>query len=201
MTDCGLLEEFGRRHYMTRRCDRDDAGNKLHMQSLGTLAHFDYNEPGSYSSEQAFLVMRQLQLPMPDLEEQYWLMVFNLVARNQVDPVKNIAVLMDRAGQWSLSPSFDDSWSFNPAGDWTATHQMSANGKRDQVTRADLLAVGHCAQLKRDRAEAIVEEVITAVRDWPRFASQAGVPEDRCLQIQASHRLTLLQRDHPQAKS
>ena len=193
MSDCRLLEENGRSHFMTRRFDRDDAGNKLHMQSLGALAHFDYNEPGSYSCEQAFLVMRQLQLPMRDLEEQYRRMVFNLVARNQDDHVKNIAFLMDRTGQWSLSPAFDITWSFNPAGDWTATHQMTVNGKRDQFTRADLLAAGRSAQLKRGQAEAIAEEVIAAVRDWPRHAAEAGVPEDRYGQIQASHRLDLLQ--------
>jgi serine/threonine-protein kinase HipA len=193
MSDCRLLEENGRRHFMTRRFDRDDAGNKLHMQSLGALAHFDYNEPGSYSYEQAFLIMRQLQLPMRDVEQQYRRMVFNLVARNQDDHVKNIAFLMDRAGQWSLSPAFDITWSFNPTGDWTATHQMSVNGKRDQFTRADLLAVGRSAQLKRGRAEAIAEEVITAVRDWPRFATEANVPEDSTRQIQSSHRLNLLQ--------
>jgi len=194
MNDCHLLEENGRRHFMTRRFDRDDAGNKLHMQSLGALAHFDYNEPGSYSYEQAFLVMQQLRLPMQDLEEQYRRMVFNLVARNQDDHVKNIAFLMNRAGQWSLSPAFDITWSFNPDGDWTATHQMSVNGKRDQFNRADLLAAGRSAQLKRGRAEAIAEGVIAAVRDWPRFAVEAGVPEDSWSPIQASHRLTLLQR-------
>jgi serine/threonine-protein kinase HipA len=193
MSDCRLLEENGRSHFMTRRFDRDDAGNKLHMQSLGALAHFDYNEPGSYSYEQALLVMRQLQLPMRDLEEHYRRMVFNLVARNQDDHVKNIAFLMDRTGQWSLSPAFDITWSFNPAGDWTATHQMTVNGKRDQFTRADLLAAGRSAQLKRGRAEAIAEEVIAAVRDWPRHAAEAGVPEDRYGEIQASHRLDLQQ--------
>jgi serine/threonine-protein kinase HipA len=193
MSDGRLLEENGRHHFMTRRFDREDTGQKLHMQSLGALAHFDYNEPGSYSYEQAFLVMRQLQLPMRDLEEQYRRMVFNLVARNQDDHVKNIAFLMDRTGQWSLSPGFDITWSFNPTGDWTANHQMSVNGKRDQFTRADLLAAGRSAQLKRGRAEAIAEEVITAVRDWTRYAAEAGVPEDRCSQIQASHRLDLLQ--------
>ena len=193
MSDCRLLEENGRSHFMTRRFDRDDAGNKLHMQSLGALAHFDYNEPGSYSYDQAFLVMRKLQLPMRDLEEQYRRMVFNLVARNQDDHVKNIAFLMDRTGQWSLSPAFDITWSFNPAGDWTATHQMTVNGKRDQFTRADLLAAGRSAQLKRGRTEAIAEEVIAAVRVWPRTAAEAGVPDDRYREIQASHRLDLLQ--------
>lgn len=124
-------------------------------------------------------------------------MVFNLVARNQDDHVKNIAFLMDRAGKWTLSPAFDITWSFNPDGDWTAIHQMSVNGRRDQFNRADLLAAGRTAQLKRGRFEAIAEEVITAVGNWPRFAAEAGVPEDRWSQIQASHRLTLLQRYNP----
>jgi len=194
MTDCRLLEENGRSHFMTRRFDRDDTGSKLHMQSLGALAHYDYKKPGSYSYEQAFLVMKRLELPTQDREEQYRRMAFNLVARNQDDHVKNIAFLMDRAGKWSLSPAFDITWSFNPNGPWTATHQMSVNGKRDHFTRADLMAAGRSAQLKRGRAAAIAEEVIIAVRDWPRFAAEAGVLEARWSEIQASHRLTLLQR-------
>jgi serine/threonine-protein kinase HipA len=102
MTECRLLEENGRRHFMTRRFDRDDAGKKLHMLSLGALAHFAYNEPGSFSYEQAFLVMRQLALSMQEVEQQFRRMVFNLAARNQDDHVKNIAFLMDRTGQCAL---------------------------------------------------------------------------------------------------
>ena len=193
MSKCHLLEENSRRHFMTQRFDRDAAGHKLHMQSLGAMAHLDYNEPGSSSYEQAFLVMRQLGLPMQAMEEQFRRMAFNLAARNQDDHVKNIAFLMDRSGQWSLSPAFDVTWSFNPQGDWTATHQMSVNGKRDQFSRADLEAVGRNAQLKRGRAETIAEEVITAVRAWPRFAADAGVPEATWSEIQSSHRLNLLE--------
>jgi serine/threonine-protein kinase HipA len=193
MTECRLLEENERRHFMTRRFDRDDAGEKLHMQSLGALAHFDYNEPGSYSYEQAFLVMRQLELSMQEVEQQFRRMVFNLAARNQDDHVKNIAFLMDRTGQWALSPAFDVTWSFNPSGAWTASHQMSVNGKRDQFKRSDLLAAGRSAQLKRGRATTIVEEVLVAVRNWPRFAADADVPEEHARDIQATHRLNLLE--------
>jgi serine/threonine-protein kinase HipA len=193
MSECRLLKENNRRHFMTRRFDRDDNGRKLHMQSLGALAHFDYNEPGSYSYEQAFLVMRQLDLSMQEVEQQFRRMVFNLAARNQDDHVKNIAFLMDRTGHWALSPAFDVTWSFNPSGAWTASHQMSVNGKRDQFTRSDLLAAGRSAQLKRGRAEAIAEEVLISVRDWPRFAADAGVPEEHARDIQASHRLNLLE--------
>jgi serine/threonine-protein kinase HipA len=93
MSECRLLEENNRRHFMTRRFDRDDIGGKLHMQSLGALAHFDYNEPGSYSYEQAFLVMRQLDLSMQEVEQQFRRMVFNLAARNQDDHDKKHCLL------------------------------------------------------------------------------------------------------------
>ena len=116
MTECRLLEEGGRRHFMTRRFDRNDDGQKLHMQSLCALAHYDFNAAGAYSYEQAFLVLRQLNLPMAAMEEQFRRMVFNVVARNQDDHPKNIAFLMDRGGAWSLSPAFDVTYSYNPAG-------------------------------------------------------------------------------------
>ena len=99
MSECRLLEENGRRHFMTRRFDRLEDGGKLHMQSLGALAHFDFNQAGAYAYEQALLTIRQLALPMAAVEEQFRRMVFNIVARNQDDHVKNIAFLMDKAGR------------------------------------------------------------------------------------------------------
>src|SRR4029077_534146 len=107
MTECRLLEEGGRRHFMTRRFDRDSDGGKTHMQSLAALGHFDFNSAGVYGYEQAFDVMKRLSLPMRSLEQQFRRMLFNVVARNQDDHVKNIAFLMDKSGAWSLSPAFD----------------------------------------------------------------------------------------------
>lgn len=189
MSECRLLEENGRSHFMTRRFDRLPEGGKLHMQSLGALAHYDYNQPGAYSYEQALQVIRQLGLPMAALEQQFRRMLFNVVARNQDDHVKNIAFLMDRQGQWSLAPAFDVTYSYNPAGDWTAQHQMTLNGKRDGFTRPDFSACAKAAMLKRGRDKAILEEVCDAVRRWPGFARQAGVPVTQRKQIARSHRL------------
>jgi len=175
INDCRLLEENGRRHFMTRRFDRVD-GRKLHMQSLGALAHYDMNAtPGSYSYEQAFLVMRRLGLPMAATEQLFRRMVFNVVGRNQDDHVKNIAFLMDKAGNWSLAPAFDMTYAYNPQGAWTARQQMSLNGKQDDFTRADFRAVAETALMKRGRADTLLDEVIAAFADWPRHAEAAGV--------------------------
>ena len=189
MTECRLLEEGGRRHFMTRRFDRLAGGEKLHMQSLCGLAHFDFNQAGAYAYEQALLTIRQLGLPMAAVEEQFRRMVFNIVARNQDDHAKNIAFLMDRQGRWSLAPAFDVTYSYNPSGAWTSTHQMTLNGKRDGFTLEDFRTCARSALMKRGRAETIVEQVTAAVRRWPEFAAAGGLADNRRDRIQESHRL------------
>ena len=184
ISECRLFEENGRRHFMTRRFDRLPGGDKLHMQSLCALAHYDFNMAGAHSYEQALLVMRQLGLPMRDLEQQFRRMVFNIVARNQDDHVKNIAFLMDRQGNWSLSPAFDMTYSFNPGGTWTASHQMTMNGKRENFTLADFRACAKTAALKRGSAEKIIAEVQNIVANWRDYAEVAGVPAANAERIQ-----------------
>ena len=190
MSECRLLEENGRRHFMTRRFDRLADGQKLHLQSLCALAHFDFNQAGAYGYEQALLAIRRLQLPMAAVEEQFRRMVFNVVARNQDDHVKNIAFLMNPLGEWSLAPAFDVTYSFNLAGAWTGTHQMTLNGKRDGFTREDFVQCARSALMKRGRAATILEQVQTAVNRWPEFAAAAGVPDEWRDKIQRTHRLT-----------
>ena len=179
MSPCRLLEESGRQHFMTRRFDRTAEGDKLHMQSLGALAHLDFNQSDSNSYEQAFLVLRRLGLPMESTEQLFRRMVFNIVARNQDDHVKNIAFLMDRRGRWSLAPAFDLTFSCNPAGAWTSRHQMSVNGKRDQFAMEDFKACARGASMKRGQASSILEEVQAVVGRWRDFAKEAGVQREQ----------------------
>lgn len=191
MAECRLLAEHGRSHFMTRRFDRPDGGGKLHLQSLGGIAHLDYNDPAAHSYEEAFAVIGRLGLGADSLAEQFRRMVFNVVARNQDDHVKNIAFLMDRSGAWRLSPAYDLTYANEPANRWMARHQMSISGKRDAFTVADLRAAGRAARLRRGQADGILADVVEAVRGWPRLAEQAGVPEQRAAAIAAGHRLEL----------
>lgn len=189
VSECRLFEENGRRHFMSKRFDRLGGGDKLHMQSLCGLAHYDYNLAGMYSYEQALLAMRRLELPMDDIEEQFRRMAFNVIARNQDDHVKNIAFLMDKSGRWSLSPAFDVTYSYNPQGLWTAKHQMTINGKRDEFSREDFKACAKTASMKRGRAESILDEVRQAVSRWKVYADAAGVDPSQRDRIQAALRL------------
>jgi serine/threonine-protein kinase HipA len=189
INECRLFEENGRQHFMTRRFDRLEGGQKLHMQSLCALAHYDFNLAGAYSYEQALLVIRQLGLPMKTVEEQFRRMVFNIIGRNQDDHVKNIAFLMNKRGEWSLSPAFDMTYSFNPSGAWTSSHQMTLNEKRDNFVLDDFKSCAKAASMKRGRAEAIIEEVRTVVARWRDYADEVGVNPEQREQIQSVLRL------------
>ncbi len=180
MSPCRLFEENGRRHFMTKRFDRLEGGGKLHMQSLCGMAHYDFNQAGAYGYEQALQVIRRLGLPMAAIEEQFRRMVFNIVARNLDDHVKNIAFFMDRSGNWSLSPAFDMTYSYQPGGKWTSSHQMTMNGKRGEFTLEDFKACAKSASMKRGRAETIIDEVRNVVAQWRDYADESLVnPKQR----------------------
>ncbi len=191
MNECRLFEEGDRRHFMTKRFDRLGSGEKLHMQSLCGLAHYDFNHAGGYSYEQALQAVRTLGLSMEAVEQQFRRMVFNIIARNQDDHVKNIAFLMDKKGDWALSPAFDVTYSYNPSGIWTARHQMSMNGKVGGFTLEDFKACAKTASMKRGRAETIVDEVRAAVAGWRRFSDQARVLESQRDKIHRTLRLKI----------
>ena len=153
------------------------------------MAHYDFNQAGAYGYEQALQVIRRLGLPMAAIEEQFRRMVFNIVARNQDDHVKNIAFLMDRSGNWSLSPAFDMTYSYQPDGKWTSTHQMTMNGKRSGFTLEDFKACANSASMKRGRAETIIDEVRDVVARWRDYADESCVHPEQRDKIQTALRL------------
>ena len=198
MTQCKLLEENGRAHFMTKRFDRVNQHHqhhqeqetqhlKQHMQTLCGIAHYDFNMAGAYSYEQAFEVMRKLRLSKAEATQQYRRMLFNIIARNQDDHTKNISFLMNEQGKWTLSPAYDVTYSHNPAGKWTNQHQMSVNGKRDHFTRDELIETGKLISLSRP--EEILDEVQQAVGKWMDFAKEAGVSKNIGLEIQKHQRV------------
>jgi serine/threonine-protein kinase HipA len=186
MSKSKLIKDGDRAHFITKRFDRFN-GDKLHMQTLSGIAGMDYRKPNLYSYEQVFSVLRQLQLPHKDIIQQFRRMVFNVVARNQDDHVKNISFIMDRTENWSLSPAYDVSYCYNPSGDWTSHHQLSINGKRDGFVLDDLLKIGRENNISK-RTE-IIDQVIESVSRWEHFAKQANVLPRYVKEIATNHRL------------
>lgn len=187
MTECRLLEDREHAHFMTKRFDRADDGEKRHTQTLCALAHFDRDKPHSY--EQAFAVMRRLHLPYPDMEQMYRRMVFNVIARNHDDHTKNHSFIMDRTGEWRLAPAYDLCYSYSASGKWTNRHQMSVNNKRDNFTKEDLLAVGKNMGIRN--YNHIVEHIAGVVSEWNNYAVASGVNPLFARQIRETLRINI----------
>ncbi len=188
MSECSLIEENGRAHFLTKRFDREN-GKKVHMQTLCGIAHYDYRLHRAYSYEQAFNVMRALKLPYSQAQEMFRRMVFNVIVRNQDDHTKNISFLMGEDGVWRLSPAYDMGYSYNPNGGWTATHQMSINGKFDDITRKDLLECGTKNNIKN--ASLIIDEVCEIASQWTTMAKECDVPQSMIDDIKANMLLNI----------
>ena len=178
--DCGiqmmesrLLEENGRAHFITRRFDRDPVRGKLHVQSFCALRHFDFNEINAYSYEQLFETMRLLRLPYSDAEQLFRRMVFNVLAKNCDDHTKNFSFIMEPDGSWKLSPAFDICYAYRPGSIWVNQHSLSINGKRDNITRADLLAVAKNMHIKK--ANGMIQQINEVISKWKGYATETKV--------------------------
>jgi serine/threonine-protein kinase HipA len=189
ISESTLYEENNRFHFLTKRFDRTDKGEKIHMQSFGALAGIDYKIQKVSSYEALFRLMKRLRLPYYQLEQQYRRALFNVVARNHDDHVKNFSFLMDRDGEWRISPAYDLTFQYKAGGTWTDVHQSSINGKFDQFTRNDLLGLGRTFGIKR--ADHILEEVIAAVAQWSKFAAETDIPETEIKYINNNLRVEL----------
>ena len=184
MTECQLLTDGNHRHFMTRRFDRTENGNKLHYQSLTAIAHYDFNIAGAYSYEQAFIVAKRIGLTMTDIEQMYRRAVFNICARNQDDHTKNIGFLMDKRGHWKLAPAFDVTYAYNPNGRWTGTHQMTFNGKRENFTLEDFKTVAKNAGLVQGRYKRILEQVQDSLATFKKHAKANDVPKNLIQEVE-----------------
>lgn len=176
MMESQLLEENGRAHFMTRRFDREGKDEKLHVQSLCAMAHFDFNDILSYSYEQLFEVMRKLILPYAQAEQMFRRMVFNVMSRNCDDHTKNFAFIMDKSGGWKIAPAFDVCHSYRPDSTWVSQHSLSLNGRRKDIARQDFMEVAQRMNIKK--ATNLIDEVGAAVMQWKTFADQAKVKSD-----------------------
>ncbi len=188
MSECRLYHENGHHHFMTKRFDRVN-GEKLHLQTLGAIAHIDYNIPSLCSYEQAASYMRQMHLDASDVEQLYRRMVFNVLTVNQDDHVKNISFLMNKQGEWKLAPAYDLTFAYEPKNRWLCAHQMLIQGKNKDITFDDLLASGKSMDISTKRCKKIIHDVEQAVSSWKEIADEVGIREETAVQIDEMIRL------------
>lgn len=178
ISESSLLKKNNKYHFKTKRFDRDNDGNKIHMLSLAGIAGYDFKKAGVYSYEDASLVIKRIGGGYQDLKQLYLRMVFNVVTKNHDDHVKNISFLMDKDGKFHLSPAYDLTYSYNPDGDWTKHHQMSLNNKVDDFVEQDLIDVGTKFGLKERDIKECIDCVKKSTQRFFEFAKKAELPND-----------------------
>ncbi len=183
--DCGikimesqLLEENGRAHFMTKRFDREGGNRKHHIQTLCAMQHYDFNQVKSFSYEQLFQTMRILRLPYPQAEQMFRRMVFNVLTKNCDDHTKNFAFRLRKGEKWELAPAYDICHAYRPDSIWVSQHALSINGKRNHISKDDLVAVAKSMNIKK--AKNIIIDINRVVSSWNNYAEETRVkPELR----------------------
>ena len=183
MSDCSLLKINDKYHFKTRRFDRDENGNKIHMLSLAGMIGFDYMHAGEHSYEEIAAVLKELDCGIYDFEQLFKRMVFNVIFRNNDDHIKNISFIMDDNGHFKLSPAYDLSYSYNPNGDWTKHHQMRINNKVDDINRDDLLESASRMLINKNKANKIIDQILNVKENFDKFAQEAELPNNISLAI------------------
>jgi serine/threonine-protein kinase HipA len=173
MTECKLLEENNRAHFMTRRFDRTNENEKIHIQTFCAIQHFDFNNVNVFSYEQLFQTMRMLRLDYAQAEQLFRRMVFNVLSRNCDDHTKNFSFIMDKNGVWKLSPAYDICYTYSPNNPWVSHQALSINGKRENIMRNDLLSLANSMNIRK--ADKIISHVYDVVQNWKQYAQKTNV--------------------------
>lgn len=159
----------GNNHFLTKRFDREGE-RKVHMQTLAAIC------PEADSYEQLMAVCRKLHLPESDCQELFRRMVFNILANNTDDHIKNFSFLMQEDGSWRLSPAYDITYIIDTGGYLpNESHCMYIRAKLRDITRDDVI------QFARDngirRPDAIIRNVVESLKQFRSIATSYGVSE------------------------
>jgi serine/threonine-protein kinase HipA len=182
ISETHLLRENGRNHFMTKRFDRVN-GKKIHMHSLCGMVEIDYNEHRLFDYVSFAREVLRITGSYQDLEQVFYRAVFNLLARNQDDHLKNFAFLMNEKGAWSLAPAYDLCFSL---GGWCDDNQMTFDGKLGQkIKLSDLHDIARKLGVKKP--EVIISKVNAGISKWKALAKLNGVSSTQIMMVQKAH--------------
>jgi serine/threonine-protein kinase HipA len=160
----------GSGHFATKRFDRPVPGKRLHMVSLGGALEASPHMP-SVDYDGFLKATLAITHSMADVEQAFRRMVFNVLSRNRDDHVRQHAYLMDDRGNWRLAPAFDLTFSNGPGGE----HYMAVRGEGRTITREHVEKLGNGQGISAKRVAAVIDDVRSALADWPMHARETGV--------------------------
>ena len=165
-----LFETKAGSFFGIRRFDRS-GNNRHHVHTFGNLIHSNFRIP-SCDYADLLRVTTLLTKNQNDVKQAFRRMVFNGLAHNRDDHVKNFAFLIDfKTGDWSLSPAYDLTFSSGPGNE----HQMTIADEGKNPQAKHFFTVGKKEGLSQTVMKSVLEEVRSAVASWKKFAKKAGV--------------------------
>ena len=170
-------------HFGVRRFDRGPGNQRLHMHTFGNLIQANFRIPSTDYAD-LLKVTHALTRNHQDVLRAFRQMVFNVAAYNRDDHAKNFAFLMNRDGEWALSPAYDLGYTPGPGGE----HTMTVAGEGREPTREHLLRVAEPVGISRKEAIAVIDAVNAAIAGWPNVANTAGCTKKLITTVAVRHR-------------
>lgn len=165
------------RYFGIKRFDRNH-NHRFHVHTFGNLIHSNFRTP-ECDYETFLKVVLDLTKNHKDLEKGFRRMIFNVMANNRDDHVKNFAFMLDAKKEWALTPAYDLTFSKGPGGE----HSMSISGEGGTPGKKEVLCLGEKTGLPFHKIRDIIGEVGASIERWPEFAKAADVCEQTRNQI------------------
>ena len=162
VADAKLLNVVGRPVALIQRFDRVGSRRIPFLSAMSLLGLNDGDE-GTYT-DIAEIIRMYSSSPTQDLNELWKRVVFNVLIGNLDDHLRNHGFLYDRNGRWRLSPAYD----LNPVPLAEKARELTT-WISEQGPEADLDLAREAAPffaLKKKQAEAIIDEISTALKEW-----------------------------------
>ena len=156
---------------MIRRFDRTPQQNRIPYISGATLLQANQDDEHSYT--EIIDVMRFMCEKFAEDARQLWRrLVFNHLITNVDDHLQNIGFLYSGNNQWRLSPAFD----LNPFPDKDPESKTWLSEDTGPITSIEqLLSQAFRFELSQPQAQAVLDEVVIAVKRWKEVANQPEV--------------------------
>ena len=180
INDSFLLKKNNLYHFLTKRFDRkviDNKTYKIHTQTLAAMCHLDYDIPCQIGYEYIFDILNRLHISHKK-EQMFRRMVFNVIASNFDDHVKNTSFVMNKQGIWDLSNAYDITFAYDSNNYWLNGHQMTINNKNSNITIDDILMVAEYARINKEKALEIVKDIQNVVFQFDKYAKEADLSNE-----------------------
>lgn len=163
------------KHFATLRFDRQN-GTKQHVLTASGLTGWDFKKPEHSNYEKLFRLALDIKLPHKDIQQLFKRMVFNLVFANIDDHLKNFSFIYNSdTDKWNLAPAYDLTYPLDALLNYTrVARALSINGKRNTITRADVLQIANLFTIKNPTG--IINEVVEVTKMFKALAAQHKIP-------------------------